>query len=123
VTRADRARVCEALTRAQGGTSARIGVRIIPDAEIDAYQRAVKEFETAGLHMHEHRNAALILVAPNARRYAVIGDRASHERVGESFWKDAVAKMQPHFIRGDIPAALIDGIDFVGRALHEHFPQ
>jgi len=123
VTDADRKQVHEALTRAQSGTSARIGVRIIPDAEVDAYERAVKEFETANLHTHEHRNAVLILVAPNAKRYAVIGDSALHARVGDAFWNDAVARMRPHFISGDIPGALIDVIDFVGKALHEHFSQ
>ncbi len=109
--------------RAQQGTTAHIGVRIVPDAKVDAYERAVKEFETAGLHTHEHRNAALIYVAPNARRFAVIGDRALHERVGETFWNDAVAKMQPLFAAGDITGALVTGIDAVGTALHEHFPQ
>lgn len=123
MTKADRARVHEALIRAQRGTTAHIGVRIVPDAEVNAYERAIEEFESAGLHTHEHRNAALILVAPKARRYAVIGDRALHERVGEAFWAEAVAKMQPLFARGDFGDALIEGIDCVGRALHEHFPQ
>ena len=123
MTNDERTCVHDALKRAQNGTTAHIGVRVVPDAKVDAYERAVKEFETAGLHTHEHRNAALILVAPNARRFAIIGDRALHERVGETFWSDAVAKMQPLFAAGDTAAALISGIDAVGAALHEYFPQ
>ena len=43
-----------------------------------------------GLHRHETENAALILVAPKARRFAILGDRALHDRVGDDFWNDLV---------------------------------
>lgn len=122
MTGAERARVHEALVRAERGTTARIAVRIVPDAALDAFERAKVEFEKNGMHAHAHRNAALILVAPNAKSFAVIGDRALHEIVAEAFWRDTVAIMQPYFASGEVANGLIAGIDRLGEAFSRNFP-
>ena len=121
MTAADRARIHDAMVRAEDGTNARVAVRFIPDAKIDALERAKAEFEKAGMHGHEPRNAAMILVAPNARNFAIIGDRELHARVGDGFWDEAVADMREHFSRGDITGAVVAGLDRLSVALHEHF--
>lgn len=121
MTKSERALVQAALERAQAGTNARVAVRFVPDEGVDAFERAKTEFEKAGLHQHEHRNAALFLVAPKARRFAVIGDRALHERVGDDFWNRTVSAMQPHFAHGDLVGGLVAGLDCLGGALREHF--
>ena len=76
-------------------------MRVVPDKRVDAFARAKHEFDRAG-RTSTTRNAALILVAPNARRMAVLGDRALHERVGEKFWNAIVAESTPYFARGDV---------------------
>ncbi|MGA8327284.1 MAG: hypothetical protein WB757_14505 [Candidatus Cybelea sp.] len=55
-------------------------MRMVPDAAVDAIERAKNEFVRVGLHRHDRANPALILVALQARSFAVIGDRALHER-------------------------------------------
>lgn len=122
MTRAERSAIAHALADAEAGTSGRIGVRIVPDRDVDAFERARQEFERVGLHRHAHRNAAMILVAPKAQRFAIVGDRALHEKVGDEFWRDVAARSQAYFARG----ALADGIMYaagrLGDALREHFP-
>ncbi len=86
-------------------------------------ERARREFVRARLHRHEDSNAALILVAPRARRFAVIGDRALHGRVGEAFWKDVVRESQPFFARGEIIDGIVFAIGRIGDALHGHFAE
>ncbi|MBV8197069.1 MAG: TPM domain-containing protein [Candidatus Eremiobacteraeota bacterium] len=121
MTRHERARISRALAEAENGTSGRIAVRIIPDRKVDEMERARREFGRIGLHRHDRANAALILVAPKARRFAVIGDRALHERVGDAFWKDVVRESQPFFARGAIVEGIIFAIGRIGDALHGHF--
>jgi len=123
VTKEQRARIQDAMERAEAGTTARIAVRFIPDEKVDAYERAKAEFEKAGMHGHAARNAALILVAPKARRFAVIGDRELHDRVGDAFWDEAIDAMRPEFVAGDVTGAVVTGIERVGAALHEHFAE
>lgn len=121
MTRDDRARIARAIAHAEDGTTGRIAVRIIPDKSVDAFERATHEFARTGLHRHEAGNAALVLVAPNARRFAVVGDRALNERVGDAFWQSVIAESQPFFERGDVAGGAIHAVGRVGEALHAHF--
>jgi uncharacterized membrane protein len=123
MTRKERDAIARALARAEEGTTGRIAVRVIPDPTVDAFDRAQREFFRIGLHRHQHANAALILVAPKARRFAVIGDRALHERVGEAFWHDVAAESRTFFARGAIVDGIIHALDRLGEALHGHFTE
>jgi uncharacterized membrane protein len=121
VTRLANARIERAIRTAEAGTTGRIAVRIVPDEKLDAFARAREEFERAGMHRHGPRNVALILVAPRAHRYAVLGDKALHERVGDAFWKQLVEEMGPSFRRGDDAGAILHAIDRIGEELRTHF--
>ena len=121
MTRVERATIARAIAAAEDATTGRIAVRIVPDRSVDALQRAVHEFERAGLHRHDAANAALVLLAPNARRFAVVGDRALHERVGDAFWNAVVAESAPYFERGERVEGILHAVGRIGEALHAHF--
>ncbi|HEY6486713.1 MAG TPA: TPM domain-containing protein [Candidatus Cybelea sp.] len=121
MTKADRAEIAHAIAQAEDGTSGRIAVRVIPDRSVDAFQRAKREFGALKLHRYEPRNGALILVAPNARQFAIIGDKELHERVGNAFWDDVVKETQPYFAGGDTQAGILYAIARIGEALRQNF--
>jgi uncharacterized membrane protein len=122
VTKAEQATIARAIAQAEDGTTGKIAVRVVPDKRVDAFERAKHEFGRIGLHRHQAQNAALILVAPNARQMAVLGDRTLHDRVGEPFWHEVVAESTPYFARGDAIGGITHAIARVGQALHAHFP-
>lgn len=121
MTRDDHRRIAKAIAQAERGTTGCIAVRVVNEKTVDAFERAKQEFERAGMHRHEHANAVLILVAPQARRFAVIGDRSMHERVGEAFWTETTDAMRPAFASGSVADGILAGIECVGEALHRHF--
>jgi uncharacterized membrane protein len=123
VTKAQQATIAAAIAAAEDGTTGRIAVREIPDRSVDAFDRAKREFGRIGLQRHEHANAALILVAPKARRFAIVGDRALHERVGDAFWDDVVEKSTPFFARGETEAGILYAVARLGDVLHAHFAE
>ncbi len=116
-------RVRAAIDAVEAGTTGRVAVRVISHDTPDALEAAREHLHQAELHRHPHRNAVIFLVAPKSRRFAVYGDRAIHERVGDAFWSDVVAEMTPHFKRGDMTGALIHGIERAGEQLCAHFPK
>jgi uncharacterized membrane protein len=122
VNREERDAIAAAIRDAEDGTTSRIAVRVVPDKTVDAFERAKHEFQRVGLHRHEGENAALILVAPKARSFAILGDRALHERVGNDFWNDLVKRSQPYFARGQLFEGILYAVDRIGEAVHEHFP-
>jgi len=121
MTKAERARVAQALADAERGTTGRIAVRVIGHDTHDAFEHAKREFERQGMHRHEHGNAALILVAPKSRKFAVIGDAALHERVGDAFWQRTVDEMRDRFAQGAVADGIVAGIERIGEAFHAHF--
>lgn len=123
MSKAQQATIAAAIAAAEDGTTGRIAVREIPDRSVDAFERATREFGRIGLQRHEHANAALILVAPQARRFAIIGDRALHERVGDAFWNDVVEKSTPFFARGETEAGILYAVARLGEVLHTHFAE
>jgi uncharacterized membrane protein len=123
MTKAQQATISAAIASAENGTTGRIAVREIPDCSVDAFERAKREFGRIGLQRHEHANAALILIAPKARMFAIIGDRALHERVGDAFWDDLVKESQPFFARGDNEAGILYAVARLGEVLHAHFAE
>ncbi|MGC1381449.1 MAG: TPM domain-containing protein [Candidatus Baltobacteraceae bacterium] len=123
MTREERATIAHAITGAEEGTTGWIAVRVIPDRSVDAFERAKREFERVGLHRHPHANAALILVAPNARGFAVIGGRALHECVGDPFWQSVVDESRPYFARGAVSDGIVHAVGRLGEAFQAHFQQ
>ncbi|HLY03892.1 MAG TPA: TPM domain-containing protein [Candidatus Cybelea sp.] len=123
MTKAQQATISAAIAAAEDGTTGRIAVREIPDRSVDAFERAKREFGRIGLHRHEPANGALILVAPKARRFAIVGDRALHERVGDAFWDDLVKESQPFFARGETEAGILYAVARLGEVLHAHFAE
>lgn len=119
----DRRRIAAAIAAAEDGTTGRIAVRVVPDRDLDAFERAKHEFGRTGLHRHPEANAALVLVAPKARQFAVLGDRALHERVGDAFWQEVVASSRPYFARDEIAGGIINAVERIGEQLHRHFPE
>ncbi|MDQ6860206.1 MAG: TPM domain-containing protein [Verrucomicrobiota bacterium] len=120
----DHDRIVAAIGAAEEKTSGEIRV-FIQHGEVDDDPL---EFATAKFHQLEmtktaERNAVLILVAPRARKFAVVGDEGIHQRCGEEFWNRLVMRMREHFKGEAFTDALVEGIQTVGASLGEHFPR
>jgi uncharacterized membrane protein len=121
LTKEDRARIARAIAAAEDGTTGTIAVRIVNDKHIDAVERAKSEFGHLGMHQHETANAALVLVAPRARQFAVIGDRALHARVGDAFWKQLTIEMRRYFAYDQMVEGIVHAVDRLGEQFRAHF--
>ena len=117
-------RIVKAIKDAEAKTSGQIGVYVQRGKlNGDPLIAAQKKFHRLRMHKTAERNAVLIFVAPRARKFAVIGDQAVHEKFGEAFWQRLVEGMRPHFQNEKFSHALAEAIEETGRALAEHFPK
>ena len=80
-------------------------------------------FEKLGMHATGERNGVLLFVAPSSQRFAVVGDKGIHEKMGPDFWKDVAAAMQEDFRQGRFTEAIVKGVTQAGDALATHFPR
>jgi len=124
LSKLDHQGIARAIARAEAKTSGEIRV-YLQRGEIkgDPLAMAQKQFRKLGMHKTKKRNAVLIFVAPRARKFAVVGDKAAHEKCGETYWQRLADTMRQHFQRENFTQALLEGIEQTGELLARHFPK
>ena len=117
-------RIVAAIREAESKTSGEIRVFVQRGKlDVDPLIAAKKKFHRLGMHKAPERNAILIFVAPRAHKFAVVGDKAIHEKCGEQFWQRLVEGMRQHFRNEKFSRALVEAIEEAGKALASHFPK
>lgn len=116
-------RIVAAIREAESRTRAEIRVHVAEDAVDDAQAAGARAFESLGMTATAERNGVLLFVAPASRRFAVLGDRAIHERCGAGFWSAAAEAMAAEFRAGRFTEGILAGIAAVAAELARHFPR
>jgi uncharacterized membrane protein len=117
-------RILRAIRDAESGTSGQIRVYIQRGKlNGDPLIAVQKKFDRLGMHKTAERNAVLIFVAPRAHKFAVVGDKAVHEKCGEQFWQRLVDGMRAHFRNEKFSHAIVETIEEIGKLLAAHFPK
>jgi uncharacterized membrane protein len=124
LTKLEHDRIVQAIRDTESKTSGQIRIFIQRGKlNIDPLVAAQKKFHRLGMHKTPERNAVLIFVAPRAHKFAVVGDKAIHEKCGEQLWQRLVDGMREHFRNEKFSHALVEAIEETGKALAEHFPK
>ena len=117
-------RIVQAIRDAESRTSGEIRVFVQRGKmSVDPLIVAQKKFHRLGMHETRERNAVLIFLAPRAHKFAIVGDKAIHEKCGEDFWQHIVDGMRVHFQNEKFSQALTEAINEVGNVLASHFPR
>jgi uncharacterized membrane protein len=119
----DEKRVKDAIVRAEATTTAPISVTIAPHVKGDVHAAALRDLHRRGRSRAAERNAVHFFVVPSRREFAVVGDAAAHECLGQEAWNAVAATVEKHFRLGDPTAGLVAGIEDAGRHLARHFPR
>ena len=116
-------RIVKAIREAESKTSGEIRVFIQRGKlKNDPLIAAQKKFHQLRMHKRES-NAVLIFVVPGAHKFAVVGDKAIHEKCGDEFWQVIVEGMRTHFQNENFSDALVEAIEEIGSVLASHFPK
>ncbi|PYJ37411.1 MAG: hypothetical protein DME84_07575 [Verrucomicrobia bacterium] len=117
-------RIVQAIREAESKTSGEIRVFIQRGKlNADPLVAAQKKFHQLRMHTTRERNAVLIFVAPRAHKFAVVGDKAIHEKCGDEFWQRIVDGMRVHFQNEKFSHAMVEAINEIGKLLAAHFPK
>jgi uncharacterized membrane protein len=123
LSRLEHERIVAAIREVESGTSGEIRVYVQRGKlSADPLKAAEKKFRRLGMHKTRERNAVLIFIAPRAHKFAVVGDRAIHEKCGDEFWQRVVDSMRAHFQNEKFSLAIVEGIEEIGKLLSMHFP-
>jgi uncharacterized membrane protein len=121
-TEAETQQIRDAIASAELKTSGEIRVHIDKKCFGNPVRKAIRVFNTLGMHRTKQRNAVLIYVATQHQKLAIIGDQGINAHVPDHFWDDERELMIGHFKRGNFVLGLIEGISKVGDQMKAAFP-
>lgn len=104
-------------------TSAEIRVHIEDECTIDPVERAWHIFQKLDMHKTDLRNGVMIYLAIEDQRFAIIGDKEIHQRVGQEFWTSLRDAMKGLLQQGLFIEAIKAGLKETGTQLKAYFPR
>src|SRR5262245_37720000 len=119
----DSDRIVQAISSAEGRTSAEIRVHVTRRVPENLEERALRRFHLLGMTKTAERNSVMVYIAPKARRFHLLGDVASHEKAGPEFWKAVAGAMEGHFRQGEFTEGVVEAVRTIGERLAAHFPR
>jgi uncharacterized membrane protein len=119
----DEDRIRDAIIAAEQRTTGPILVTLSHGTLGTTLTAAKRAFRRLRLGHAPDRNGVLLFVIPERREFAVVGDTAIHEKVGQEFWERVAGAMSDRIQRGDITDGLIHGVEEAGQQLALHFPR
>jgi uncharacterized membrane protein len=121
---AARQQVVTAIGAAEARTSGEIKVHVEPHVPKDKtpYERAVALFSQLKLTGTRERNAVLLYVASEDRKFAILGDIGIHNEVGDAYWENAATTLRAHFASGAYAEGLASAVTAIGERLAAKFP-
>ena len=115
--------VMAAIASAEQKSSGEIRVFVSNDKPADALAAAEKQFLKMGMAKTRERNGVLIYFAPKIQQFAVVGDKAIHEKCGSDFWQSIASKISSHLKAGEFTEAVVEAVSEIGAVLARHFPR
>ncbi|MEZ5039300.1 MAG: TPM domain-containing protein [Saprospiraceae bacterium] len=119
----DEQRIIAAIQQAESRTSGEVRVHIDYKSKGNIMEEAWKVFQRLGMEQTQARNGVLILIAPDQKQFAIIGDEGINKVVPENFWAEERNLLQTFFKRGAFSEGISLVIEQVGEKLHEYFPR
>lgn len=115
-------KIIAAIQQAENRTSGELRVHVDYKSKGNVMAEAWRVFQRLGMQKTEERNGVLILLAPDQKQFAIIGDEGINQRVPEDFWAEERNLMQTHFKQGQFCKGICLVIEQVGDKLQEYFP-
>lgn len=115
-------RIADAITAAERHTTGEICVHVTPRCRGNVMKRAARTFDRLHLYTTKRRNAVLIFVAYEDRKFAILGDTGINQVVPHGFWDSEVETLTRYLKAGRPVDGLCEIIAHMGEHLSQYFP-
>ena len=122
LTASEEKKIIEAIKKAEKNTSGEIRVHIEKSTNKPPMDRALEVFYFLKMDETELRNAVLLYIAVESKKFAILGDKGIHEKVSDDFWETEKNIISAHFKVGEVTKGLELAIEEIGEKLKIYFP-
>ncbi|GJM30036.1 MAG: hypothetical protein DHS20C17_26710 [Cyclobacteriaceae bacterium] len=117
----DEARIIEAIGEVELSATAEVRVHIEKKCPIDVMDRAVQVFANLNMHRTRYRNGALLYIAYQDHKFAIIGDSGINAKVGPEFWQKERQLLAEYFKKEEFTEGICNCIRNIGKELARYF--
>lgn len=114
--------IINAIRKAEECTTGEIRVHIERNPTRSIVREAMVVFKRLGMHKTKDRNGVLILLAPQIKEFAIVGDKGIDAHIGPDFWEKERDLIQEHFRRKEFAKGICLAIQKVGEQQRALFP-
>jgi uncharacterized membrane protein len=123
MTRTEKKRVVNAIKTVEKKTSGEVRVYIEGSCPTDSpMQRCVELFQHLDMHKTTLRNAVLIYLATDDRKYAIFGDEGIYAKAGADYWQEKATVLVAHLRSGAYADGLEKCVLTIGASLANYYP-
>jgi uncharacterized membrane protein len=123
MTRAEKKRVVHAIKAVEQTTSGEVRVYIEGKCPADdSMERCVELFQHLEMHKTALRNAVLIYLATEDRKYAIFGDEGIYAKAGAAYWQEKASVLVAHLRANNYAEGLEKCVTTIGQSLAEFYP-
>ena len=123
LSKEDKEKIKMVISQAESKTSGEIRVHILKKGKIQNIMgEAQKIFKILKMHKTEERNGILILIAPIAKKFAILGDAGINAKIDANFWNEIRDGIKSSFEKSLYLAGIENAVMNVGKILSRYFP-
>ena len=115
-------RIMAAIRMAETASSGEIRLYVESECADSVEKRTVEIFKKLEMFKTQQRNAVLIYIALDSRKFAIFGDEGIHKKMGFSFWTTEAATLKTFLTDGRIVDGVCKVALDIGEVLKAHFP-
>jgi uncharacterized membrane protein len=122
----DHDNIVKTIQLAEQCTTGEIRVRVSHQKVLlfgDEMQAARRAFKSMEMSKTPDRNGVLLMIFPKRRQVVILGDRAIHEKVGQTFWENVIQTATNEFKDKHYTEGIVRAVEIVGKALSQYFPK
>ena len=121
-TAAEEKQIMAAVRTAEKASSGEIRIFVETACPETVETRSVEIFKKLKMRHTHDRNAVLIYVATDSRKFAIFGDEGIHHKMGFQFWTAEAATLKSYFEQNRIVEGICAVAVNIGEILKTHFP-
>ncbi|MFN3411867.1 MAG: TPM domain-containing protein [Exilispira sp.] len=123
IQREDVKKIEDAIKEAELKTSGEIRVHISGENYIEnCLEEAKFWFYKLKLNKTRERNGILLFIAPNARKFAILGDEGINKVIENNFWDDVKSRIEESFKEKKFVDGIVNAVYSTGEILKKFFP-
>lgn len=123
IKKEDIKKIEDAIKQAEAKTSGEIRVHISGEKYIEnCIEEAKFWFYKLKMNRTAERNGILLFIAPNARKFAILGDEGINKVIENNFWDDVKSMIEKSFKEKKFVEGIVNAVYLTGEILKKFFP-